>query len=331
MENEMHTSVILSSSGMHEMGERICAILAKRTNAFTHLRAEHVQFANGELKPSIPETVRGKRIFFLHPMQEPDPNTAIMLMLLTADALTRASVAGITLVLPYIPYLRQDRKEKPRVPISARLLADLIETNKKIEHLITLDMHADQEQGFFSIPVDNLNGMVVHAEYFRQKFGDAFDNVVVVAPDFGSAVRARRFAQKLGMHVPVSIIDKRRPGPNESEVIGFIGPTVEGRDVILYDDMIDTGGTIRGASAEIAKQGAKSVCTCATHGIFSGNAEKSFAAANQSVVVTPTIPRTKLFLERNASWLSFVSIDTLLADAVFEASLVGGSISKLST
>lgn len=286
----------------------------------------HTLFANGELKPFIPETVRGKHVFFLHPLQEPDPNIALMLMFLTADALKRASVSGITLVLPYIPYLRQDRKDEPRTPISARLIADLIETNRKVERLITLDIHADQEQGFFSIPVDNISARTVHAEYFRTKFHNNFQNIVVVAPDFGSAVRARRFAQKLGKDVPVSIIDKRRTGPNQIEVIGFIGPSVANKHVIIYDDMIDTGKTIRGAMSEIIRQGALSVCMCATHGIFSQRAEESFAIAGQQIVVAGTIPRTSEYIVRNSAWLSFVQIDELLADAIS-----GNSVSKLST
>jgi ribose-phosphate pyrophosphokinase len=323
-------NIIVSSPGMHEMADRIAELLAEHTTSYSRIRAESTQFANGELKPCIPETVRGSHVFLLHALQEPDPNSAIMLMLLTADALKRASVAGITLVIPYIPYLRQDRKDEPRVPISARLLADLIESNKRIDRVITLDMHADQEQGFFSIPVDNINGAKVHAEYFRKELGNDFSNIVVVAPDFGSAVRAKRFAQELGEEVPVSIIQKRRPKANQSEVVSFIGEPVGNRIAIIYDDMIDTGGTNRGAVKEMLRQGALKVYTCVTHGIFSGDAEMKFMEAGQQVVVTPSIPRSSEYGEENASWLSFVSIDELLAQAIYEASIVGGSISKLS-
>ncbi len=324
-------NIVVSSVGMHDMADRVAELLGEHSTPYSRLRADFTQFANGELKPWIPETVRGAHVFLLHALQEPDPNTAIMLMLLTADALKRASVAGITLVLPYIPYLRQDRKDKPRVPISARLLADLIEANGRVDRIITLDMHADQEQGFFSIPVDNINGMVVHAEYFRAEFNNDFSNVVVVAPDFGSAVRAERFARSLDGGVPVSIIQKRRPGPNQSEVVNFIGEQVDGRTVIIYDDMIDTGGTNRGAVRETLRQGARVVYTCATHGIFSGGAEAKFKEAGQRVVVTPSIPRLTDYYVEHESWLSFVSIDALVAKAIHEASIVGGSISKLST
>lgn len=327
---EVDENVLLSSPGMHEMAERIMPLLKARSAHFSHQRVGYTPFANGEIKPQIPETVRGMHAFFLHPLQHPDPNTALMSMLLTCDALTRGSVAGITLVLPYIPYLRQDRKDKPRVPISARLVADLIESNPRVDRLITLDMHADQEQGFFSIPVDNLSGSVVHAEYFRKRFNNDFSNVVVVAPDFGSAVRARRFAARLNENVPVSIIDKRRPGPNKVKVIGFVGESVENRDIILYDDMIDTGGTIRAAVEEILRRGARSACICVTHALFSGDAEESFLEARYPVVVTPSIPRPYNYWRRHEAWLEAVSIDELLAGAMHEASTIGGSLSKLS-
>ncbi len=313
------------------MADRIAELLAAgHSTPYSRIRVSFEKFSNGELKPIIPKTVRGSHVFLLQALQEPDPNNAIMLMLLTADALKRASVAGITLVLPYIPYLRQDRKDEPRVPISARLIADLIQANAKIESVITLDMHADQEEGFFSIPVDNIKGMKVHAEYFRKELKGDFSNIVVIAPDFGSAVRAKRFAQELGENVPVSIIQKRRPGPNQSEVVNFIGEHVDGRIAIIYDDMIDTGGTNRGAAKEMLRQRALKVYTCVTHAILSGDAAIKFKEAGQQVVAAPSIPRSPKYCEENASWLSFVSIDELLAQAIHEASIVGGSISKLS-
>jgi ribose-phosphate pyrophosphokinase len=323
-------NVLITTPGMHDMGDRIAELLASYSTPFSRMRADVVAFQNGELKPEIPDSVRGMHAFLLAELQEPDPNVALMQMLLTANALKLASVTGITLVLPYIPYLRQDRKDKPRVPISARLLADLIESNKKIERVITLDMHADQEQGFFSIPVDNINAMNVHAEYFRKLFNNDFSDVIVVAPDFGSAVRSERFARHLGENVPVSIIRKRRPGPNQSEVLSFIGPDVQDRRVIIYDDMVDTGGTNRGAVKELFRQRAEEVYTCVTHGIFSGTALKKFEETGQQVIVTPSIPRSESYRDENKFWLFFVSIDELLANAIHEASVVGGSISKLS-
>ncbi len=319
-------NVLISSPGMQEMAEEIIFILGE--DNFTHIPADYTTFANGEIKPCISKTVRGTHVFLLHDLQYPDPNIAFMQMLITADALKRASVNGISLVLPYIPYMRQDRKDKPRVPITARLIADLIETNRRVVRVITFDMHADQEQGFFSIPVDNINAMLVHSEYFKKKFANNFRDVVVVAPDFGSGVRAERFAGRLHPDVPVSIIQKRRPGPNETEVTGFVGPQVNDKIVIVYDDMIDTGGTIRSAVQEIFRQGALDVYTCVTHGIFSNNSEVEFKKAGRPVVITSSIPRSAQYKEDNASWLHFVPIETLLAKTIYEASIVGGSMSK---
>ena len=153
-------------------------------------------------------------------------------------------------------------------------------------------------------------------------------DVVVVAPDFGGAVRARRFAAKLG-DAPVAIFEKRRPHANHSEVVALVGESVEGRITIIYDDMIDTGGTIRGVAGELAKRGAREVYICATHGIFSGGAEEKFRAEGVRVLTTDSIPREDAYRAAHADWLSIVSMNDLLAEAIFEASLVGGSISKL--
>ncbi|OGG60842.1 hypothetical protein A2765_01350 [Candidatus Kaiserbacteria bacterium RIFCSPHIGHO2_01_FULL_56_24] len=322
-------SLLLSSPGMHEMADNIASLLAKKGRVFDRARLTYEHFANGEAKPTIPQTVRGEHVFFLHPMQHPEPNLALILMLLTNDALARASAAGITLVLPYLSYTRQDRKDKGRVPISARVVADLIQTNPKVERLITFDLHADQIQGFYSIPVDNLLGMQVHARYFRERFGGDYSKTSVVAPDYGSSVRARRFADLLDPTVPVTIIEKRRIAAGETKIMGINGPEVASRDVIIYDDMIDSGGTNHGAVAEMQKQGAATIYNAATHGLFTKGAEARFAEAGLPVVVCNTIPRTPEYRVAHASWLSFASIDELLADAISEASTVGGSVSKL--
>lgn len=329
---EVDGNVLLSSPGMHEMAERIMPLLQQRSARFSHIKVGFTTFANGEIKPQIPETVRGMHAFFLHPLQHPDPNTALLSMLLTNDALMRASVAEISLVLPYIPYMRQDRKDRNddgRTPISARTVANLIESNKKVARIITLDLHADQEEGFFDISVDNLSGSVVHAEFLRKKFHNDFRTVVVATPDLGGAVRARRLAMKLDPDVPVASIDKRRTGPNKAEVISCTGDVI-GNDIVVIDDMIDTGGTIRIATAEYMKRGAKSVCICATHALFSNNAEKSFSESGYPVIVTQTIPRQDSYWKRNESWLQAVSIDALLADAIQRASTVGASMRDLS-
>jgi ribose-phosphate pyrophosphokinase len=321
---------IVSSPGMHGMARDIKEMLeSERGVRFPHHEIEYTRFSNEEYLPRIPNTVRRQRVFFLHPLQEPDPNTAIMMMLLANDALKRASVSGITLVVPYIPYLRQDRKDRPRVPISARMLADIIESNMAVERIITIDMHAEQEQGFFSIPVDNLTGMKLFADHFAKKFQGSSNPVQVVSPDFGGAVRSRRFAARLG-NVPVAIIEKRRPAANVSEIVSVIGESVAGKEVVIFDDMIDTGGTLRTTARALREMGAAGIHLSATHGILSADACAEFSRLGFSVACTDSIPRDKAFYESNP-WLNVVSIERLLADAMFEASLVGGSLSKLST
>lgn len=332
-------NVIVSSPGMHELADQVAAHLQPYGDSFSRLKLDAMTFANNEFIAKVPGTVRRKHVFFLHGLQQPSPNEALMRMLIANEALMRSSVGEITLVIPYICYLRQDRRDdrpdesgvKKRSPITAKLVASLIEKNPAVRNIITLDMHADQEEGFFErVSVDNIRGMTVHAEYFREIFRGDFDNVLVIGPDFGSAVRARRFAKALDPETPVSLIEKTRPGPNEAEILSFIGLQPGGKDVIIYDDMIDTGTTIEKAARFTLEHGARSVHVCVTHGLFSRNAEEKFQDAPFTVVVTPTIPRPDYYWDEHSSWLKCVSIDRLLADAIYESSIVGGSISKLS-
>ena len=320
--------VLLSTRLMHEFGSELCLYLEERGMSIPHYLIEFTTFANGEMLPQIPHTIRGQHVFFLHALQHPDPNTAVMMMLITSDAIKRASAAGITLVVPFLSYLRQDRKDRPRVPISARLLADLIESNRAVRGLITIDMHAEQEQGFFSIPVDNLTGVTVFAEHLRHKFNGDFSDVVMMAPDFGGAVRNRRLARALG-DIPVCILEKRRTGPNKAEMLSVIGESVVDRRVVMYEDMIDSGGTAAEASQKVAEMGAREVYLCATHGIFSRGAEKRFAEKNIAVACTNSIPRSADYYAQE-TWLTNVSVIPYFADAIYETTQMGGSISKLS-
>ena len=313
--------------------------VAKRTheklNGFGYTEIEKTVFANGEMKTKITKPIRHKDIYYFHSMYHPDPNTSMVELFLSIDAISRASADNITLVLPYMSYLRQDRKDEPRVPISARMVANLIESNPKIERILTLDLHSDQAQGFYNIPVDNLYGSLVHAKYFEKKFKGDYSNVVVVSPDHGGTVRARRFAKSLDESVPVYIIDKRRTGPNKCEVMNFIGGDLTGKDVVIYDDMIDTGGSIIAAGKVAREKGAKNVYVCATHGLFSTKegasetAEEKFKREGLNVVVTNSIPRSDEYYEENSSWLEAVPVEDLLADAIYESSRVDGSISRL--
>lgn len=326
--NEPSPFAMVSSPLMHELAEEIIKRLYNMKMRMPHYCIDYTTFANGEHLPQIPQTIRGQHVFLLHALQHPDPNNAIMKMLLSCDAMRRASAAGITLVVPYIPYLRQDRKDKPRVPISARMIADLIESNKAVKQLITMDMHAEQEQGFFSIPVDNLTGVRLFSEHILERYSGNLENTMAIAADFGAAVRTRRLALALG-EIPVGIIEKRRTGPNQSEILSVIGDCVKYKRVIIYEDIIDTGGTILKVVGKLNEFGASEIVIYATHSIFSKQIESRFAAEMVSVVTTDSIPRQTGYYEEHKNWLTKISTAEYLSEAIFEATQLGGSISKL--
>lgn len=319
---------IVSLPGMHEMAEKICRILrSDHVNRMEHVRVEHEEFANHESKPIIGETLRGEQVFLLAPLQHPHPDIAFMRMMRTAQAIHLASAEEITLVVPYFSFARQDRKAKAREPITARLHADMIEVIPSISRMITSELHAPQIQGFFKIPVDDLSCMPIQVQYLREHFGKDLGNVTVVAPDLGSGKRTEKVAEAL--HVPIAIIDKRRKANGEAASFAVIGD-IKGRDCVIVDDMVDGGGTMRNACKDLMKEGAKSVIMIVTHAILSGEAVEKFRADDAKLVATQTIPRDAAWRKENASWLSFVAIEPLLAGAMHEASIVGGSISKLS-
>ncbi|MBD3796124.1 MAG: ribose-phosphate pyrophosphokinase, partial [Epsilonproteobacteria bacterium] len=206
------------------------------------------RFSDGEISVQLSESVRGKNVFLIQPTSSP-VNDNLMELLIMTDALKRSSAGTITAVVPYFGYARQDRKAAPRVPITAKLIANLMET-AGIDRVVTIDLHAGQIQGFFDTPVDNLYGSIIFMDYVRQK---NLTNPIVASPDIGGVARARYFASKLGLDIV--IVDKKREKANESEVMNIIGD-VEGRDVILIDDMIDTAGTIVKAASVLKKHGA---------------------------------------------------------------------------
>lgn len=327
-ENEHSPYVLLSSPLMHELGDEIQSHLEGLGMEIPHYKMGFTTFANGEVIPRIEHTVRGQHVLFLHALQHPEPNVNVMMMFIANDAMARASAASITLVVPYLPYMRQDRMDKPRAPISARMLANLIESNPKVKHVITIDMHAEQETGFFNIPVDNLTGVKIFSNHIRQKFAGKMENLIMLAPDFGGAVRNRRMARMLG-DIPVSIFEKRRTAPNVAEIVSVQGTSVAGKTVIIYEDMIDTGGTVIKVVREVLKMGAKEVHVCATHSILSGQANETFALEKINVIATDSIPRTADFYRSNP-WLTKVSIVPYFAEAIREATTIGGSVSKLS-
>ena len=239
-------------------------------------------------------------------------NDNLMELLIMIDALKRASAGRITAVIPYFGYARQDRKTKPRDPISAKLVANLI-TRAGADRVLTMDLHANQIQGFFDIPVDNLLGSPVFVDYFREKYAAVHADTMVVSPDVGSVARARAFAQKLDM--PLAIVDKRRQKANSSEVMNIIGE-VEGKNVILLDDMVDTGGSLCHAAKALVDIGhAKSVTACASHGVLSGPAlDRINDSAIDEVVFLDTIPASEA--ARACSKIKYLSVSHMFAEAI---------------
>ncbi len=270
-------------------------------------RAQIRQFADGEIHLQIQENVRGADVFIVQPTSTPVERN-LMELLLMMDALKRASAERITAVLPYYGYARQDRKDKPRVPISAKLVASLLET-AGADRVLTLDLHAAQIQGFFDIPVDHLFATPVLIEPYRSL--DTAE-LTVVSPDPGGVERARAFAKRL--NAPLAIIDKRREVANVAEVMNVVGE-VKGRICLLVDDLIDTGGTLVKGAEALLEQGAASVAACATHAVLSGDAVSRIeASCLQEVVFTNSIPLSKA--ARHSKKIKSLSVARLLADAI---------------
>ncbi|PNR90101.1 ribose-phosphate pyrophosphokinase [Petrotoga sp. HKA.pet.4.5] len=259
-------------------------------------------FADGEVNVKINETVRGFDVYIIQSIAPP-VNNNIMELLIMIDALRRASAASISAIIPYFGYARQDRKARGRDPITAKLVANLI-TTAGATRVVTIDLHAEQIQGFFDIPVDNLWSFPIFSRYFLEEMKLTQNETVVVSPDVGGVKRARKFAQKLGCSL--AILDKRRPKDNVAEVINVIGE-VEGSNCIIFDDIIDTGGSLVAAAETLHNKGAKKIIAAATHGIFSLNAvEKLQNSSIDKIIVTDTIYHKELpdkFVELKSSEL----------------------------
>jgi ribose-phosphate pyrophosphokinase len=269
---------IFSGRAHPALCETICSYLGNPPG-----RIELCTFSDGETYTQILENVRGADVFVVQPCSRP-VDFHMMELLLMIDAFKRASARRITAVVPYYPYARQDRKDKPRVPISAKLIADLLET-AGASRALTLDLHAPQIQGYFNIPVDHLFASPVLVEHFRQK---DFENLTVVSPDAGGVERARGFAKKLD--APLAIVDKRRVAMDQTEVMHLIGD-VEGRTALIVDDIVDTAGTLVKTADALRKQGAVSVIAACTHAVLSGPAvERLCHSAIDEMVVTDSIP-----------------------------------------
>jgi len=268
---------IFAGSASVEFAKEVCQILDVPL-----AKATVKKFSDGEISVQIAESVRGRDVFIIQSTGAPS-NDNLMELLIMTDALRRSSASSITAVVPYYGYARQDRKAAPRVPITARLVADMYEASG-IDRVVTIDLHAGQIQGFFNIPVDNLYGSVTFENYIKSK---NLKNPIIASPDIGGVARARYFAQRMGLDMV--IVDKRREKANESEVMNIIGD-VEGKDVIMIDDMVDTAGTMIKAATALKNKGANSVMACATHAVLSGKAYDNIENGElDELIVTNTL------------------------------------------
>ncbi|WP_031547699.1 ribose-phosphate diphosphokinase [Salinicoccus luteus] len=267
------------------------------------------RFSDEEVQINIEESVRGCDVFVVQSTSQP-VNEHLMELLIMIDALKRASAATINIVMPYYGYARQDRKSRSREPITAKLVANLIET-AGADRVISLDLHAPQLQGFFDIPIDHLMGVPILSDYFMENKDLNFDEVVVVSPDHGGVTRARKMADRL--KTPIAIIDKRRPKPNVAEVMNIVGE-IEGRTAIIIDDIIDTGGTMKLAAQALLDKGAKEVYACCTHPVLSGPAiSRIEESVIKELVVTNSI---QLPEEKKSDKITELSVGELMAQAI---------------
>ncbi len=295
---------ILSCNGNKMLAEKIAKELG------LHLcESEVTKFSDGEISIKINDPVREADVYIIQPTSSP-VNDNLMELLIMIDAVKRASAGRINAVIPYYGYARQDRKTRARDPISAKLVADII-TKAGADRVLSMDLHCAQIQGFFDIPVDHLVGMHILSDYYQRKFVN-FDNVVAVSPDLGSVTRVRQFAEKL--EIPIAIIDKRRPKANVSEVMNIIG-NIDGKNVILVDDMIDTAGTITNAANALKERGAVEVYACCTHPVLSGNAIE--VIENSQIKELLVLDTVELPEEKRISKINQVSAAKLFADAIY--------------
>lgn len=313
---DMHKSLshlkIFTGNANPELAQEICDYLGIELGD-----SVVSQFSDGEINVEIDESVRGKDVYIVQPTCEPGNNN-IMELLIMIDAIRRASARRITAVLPYYGYARQDRKSRGREPITAKLIANLI-TKAGCRRILTMDLHAQQIQGFFDVPVDHLYAAPIIADYFASL---NLDDIVVVSPDIGGVARARKFAEIL--HAPLAIIDKRRPKPNVSEVMNIIGD-INGKNVILIDDIIDTAGTITNAAKALKERGAKDVYASCSHPVLSGPAiERLNDSPIKEVVTTNSIPTAA----KNCDKIKVLSVAPLFGEAIMRI-FQDASVSKM--
>lgn len=300
-QNDIKNLRIFTGNANPELAQEIADYIGVKLGA-----AKVKQFSDGEISLIVDESVRGADTYVIQPTCTP-VNDNLMELLIMVDALRRASARRVTAVIPYYGYARQDRKSRGREPITAKLVANMI-TQAGARRVLAMDLHASQIQGFFDIPLDNMYGLPILADYYKKK---DTSNMVVVSPDMGGVARARNLAEHIG--VPLAIIDKRRPRPNVAEVMNLIGD-IEGKDVIMCDDMIDTAGTITGGAEALIKRGAKSVSACCTHPVLSGPAIERIANSPiDELVTTNTIPLPE---EKRIDKIKVLSVAPIIGEAI---------------
>lgn len=304
---------LFALSANKELGQEISKYLGLPLS-----ESNTVRFADGEVIVNITETVRGHDVFVVQPTSNP-VNESYMELLIFIDALKRASAKTINVIMPYYGYSRQDRKAKAREPISAKLMADLLQT-AGASRVLAMDLHAAQIQGFFNIPIDNFEALPVLVQYFKDK---SLDDVVVVSPDHGGTTRARKFA--LYFDAPIAIIDKRRPRPNVAEVMNIIGE-VKGKNAILVDDIVDTAGTICVAAQALKDAGAKEIFVACTHPILSHPAVKRIAESPISELVTTN--SIMLSEDKKIDKIKMLSISKIIGQGILNI-IDGKSVSYL--
>ena len=314
MKNAVFADYKLFAGNSHrELAEEIASILNKPLGDCVVKT-----FSDGEVCVDLKESVRGVDCYIIQSTCDP-VNNNLMELLIMIDAMKRASAGRINAVIPYYGYARQDRKARARDPITAKLVADMLDA-AVADRVVTMDLHASQIQGYFNIPVDHMLGMPIYRNFFKDQ---NIEDLVIVSPDHGSVPRARKMAEPL--NCPIAIVDKRRPEPNKSEIMNIIG-NIEGKNCILVDDMIDTAGTITNAANALKELGAKSVKACATHGILSGPAkERIEASAIEELVLLNTVPLAE---ERKLDKMTFLSVAPLFAETITKIH-TNGCVSEL--
>ena len=303
MNTELHNNIrIFTGNSVPELAQKICDHLSLPLG-----NAMVTTFSDGEIRVEIGDNVRGRDVFLIQSICPP-ANQNLMELLIMMDAVKRASARRLTAVIPYSGYARQDRKVAPRVPITAKLVADLLST-AGAQRVLTMDLHVGQIQGFFDIPVDNLYASPIMIPYIRENFKD---DLAIVSPDAGGVARARAYAKRLT--ATLGLIDKRRDAPGKAKAMNLIGEVL-GKEVVILDDIIDTGGTLSEASGVIVKNGARNVSACCTHAVLSGPAvDRITNSPLHRLVVTDTIPLSPA--AQNCGKIVPLSVAPILAQAI---------------